>query len=135
MVSYLCLAGAMMIVGAYVGFSKLLVAVFPVFLLAWLRFGIAAVAMSTWLKRGVDEPPLDVKVWDFSLDLDRRPLLRMRVASRREQSPARSTPASPQTSQVVALRSSARSTAILRARPPPATTIPPSGYARCHTSR
>ncbi len=49
----------MMIVGAYVGFSKLLVAVFPVLLLAWLRFGIAAVAMATWLKRGVDEPPLD----------------------------------------------------------------------------
>ena len=49
----------MMIVGAYVGFSKLLVAVFPVFLLAWLRFGIAAIAMGTWLKRGADEAPLD----------------------------------------------------------------------------
>ncbi len=49
----------MMIVGAYVGFSKLLVAVFPVFLLAWLRFAIAAVAMTTWLKRGVAEPALD----------------------------------------------------------------------------
>ncbi len=51
----------MMIVGAYVGFSKLLVAVFPVFLLAWLRFGIAAVAMGTWLKRGTDEEPLDTR--------------------------------------------------------------------------
>ncbi len=61
MLSYLCLASAMMIVGAYVGFSKLLVAVFPVFLLAWLRFGIAAVAMATWLKRGVNEPPLDAR--------------------------------------------------------------------------
>ena len=61
MLSYLCLAGAMMIVGAYVGFSKLLVAVFPVFLLAWLRFGIAAVAMATWLKRGVNEPALDAR--------------------------------------------------------------------------
>ena len=59
MLPYLCLASAMMIVGAYVGFSKLLVAVFPVFLLAWLRFGIAAVAMATWLKRGANEPPLD----------------------------------------------------------------------------
>ena len=49
----------MMIVGAYVGFSKLLVAVFPVFLLAWLRFGIAAVAMANWLKRSPDEVPLD----------------------------------------------------------------------------
>ena len=59
MLPYFCLASAMMIVGAYVGFSKLLVAVFPVFLLAWLRFGIAAVAMATWLKRGANEPPLD----------------------------------------------------------------------------
>lgn len=59
MLSYLCLASAMMIVGAYVGFSKLLVAVFPVFLLAWLRFGIAAVAMATWLRRGAAEQPLD----------------------------------------------------------------------------
>ena len=59
MLSYLCLASAMMIVGAYVGFSKLLVAVFPVFLLAWMRFGIAAVAMATWLKRSASEPLLD----------------------------------------------------------------------------
>jgi len=51
----------MMIVGAYVGFSKLLVAVFPVFLLAWLRFGIAAVAMVTWLPRGATEPRLDAR--------------------------------------------------------------------------
>jgi drug/metabolite transporter (DMT)-like permease len=59
MVAYLCLALAMAIVGAYVGFSKLLVAVFPVFLLAWLRFGIAAVAMAHWLKREPDCAPLD----------------------------------------------------------------------------
>jgi hypothetical protein len=32
----------MAIVGAYVGFSKALVVIFPVFLLAWLRFAIAA---------------------------------------------------------------------------------------------
>ena len=51
----------MMIVGAYVGFSKLLVAVFPVVLLAWLRFGIAAIAMGTWLKRGTDEGQLDAR--------------------------------------------------------------------------
>ncbi len=51
----------MMIVGAYVGFSKLLVAVFPVFLLAWLRFGIAAIAMGTWLKRSAGEAPLDTR--------------------------------------------------------------------------
>jgi drug/metabolite transporter (DMT)-like permease len=59
MIAYLCLAAAMAIVGAYVGFSKVLVAVFPVFLLAWLRFGIAAVAMAHWL-RG-DGAPLDTQ--------------------------------------------------------------------------
>ena len=35
----------MALVGSYVGLSKILVIVFPIFLLAWLRFGIAAVAM------------------------------------------------------------------------------------------
>ena len=44
--SYVCLASSMALVGSYVGLSKLLVLVFPVFLLAWLRFGIAAVAMA-----------------------------------------------------------------------------------------
>lgn len=48
----------MTLVGSYVGLSKLLVAVFPVFLLAWLRFGIAAVAMLHWVKRGPAEAPL-----------------------------------------------------------------------------
>jgi drug/metabolite transporter (DMT)-like permease len=57
--AYLCLALAMAIVGAYVGFSKALLAVFPVFILAWLRFGIAAVAMTPWLRRPADEAPLD----------------------------------------------------------------------------
>ena len=56
--SYLCLAAAMALVGSYVGFSKLLVLVFPVFLLAWLRFGIAAVAMAGWVKRAANEAPL-----------------------------------------------------------------------------
>jgi drug/metabolite transporter (DMT)-like permease len=59
MIAYFCLALAMAIVGAYVGFSKLLVAVFPVFLLAWLRFGIAAIAMARWLKREPEFEPLD----------------------------------------------------------------------------
>jgi hypothetical protein len=44
--SYLSLATSMSLVGSYVGLSKWLVAVLPIFLLAWLRFGIAAVA---WL--------------------------------------------------------------------------------------
>ena len=48
----------MSLVGTYVGLSKLLVAVFPVFLLAWLRFGIAALAMLAWLRRGPREAPL-----------------------------------------------------------------------------
>jgi drug/metabolite transporter (DMT)-like permease len=48
----------MSLVGSYVALSKPLVAAFPVLLLAWLRFGIAALAMPHWLKRGTDEPPM-----------------------------------------------------------------------------
>ncbi|MFM7705977.1 MAG: DMT family transporter [Rubrivivax sp.] len=48
----------MAVVGFYVGLSKLLVAALPVFLLAWMRFGIAAVAMVGWLRRPPDEAPL-----------------------------------------------------------------------------
>lgn len=48
----------MALVGSYVGLSRLLVAVFPVFLLAGLRFGIAAVAMAGWVRRPPDEAPL-----------------------------------------------------------------------------
>jgi drug/metabolite transporter (DMT)-like permease len=57
-ISYLCLGGSMALVGSYVGFSKLLVLVFPVFLLAWLRFGIGAVAMLGWVKRAPAEARL-----------------------------------------------------------------------------
>ncbi len=56
--AYFTLAASMALVGSYVGLSKLLVAVFPVFLLAWLRFGIAAVAMLHWLPRAANEAPL-----------------------------------------------------------------------------
>ena len=49
----------MALVGSYVGFSKVLVGVFPVFLLAWLRFGIAAVAMVGWVKRSPAESTLN----------------------------------------------------------------------------
>ena len=59
--AYLCLAASMAIVGAYVGLSKILVAVFPVFLLAWLRFGIAAVAMAGWMRSPADEGPLSTR--------------------------------------------------------------------------
>ena len=56
--AYASLAASMSLVGSYVGLSKLLVAVFPVFLLAWLRFGIAAVAMARWVRRAGGEAPL-----------------------------------------------------------------------------
>jgi drug/metabolite transporter (DMT)-like permease len=57
-IAYGCLAAAMALVGSYVGLSKLLVIVFPIFLLAWLRFGIAAVAMAGWVKRSPLDSPL-----------------------------------------------------------------------------
>lgn len=56
--AYLCLASSMALVGSYVSLSKLLLLVFPVFLLAWLRFGIAAVAMLGWVHRAPNEAPL-----------------------------------------------------------------------------
>lgn len=58
MLAYLSLATSVALVGSYVGLSKLLVAAFPVFLLAWLRFGIAAVAMAHWVRRAPGEPAL-----------------------------------------------------------------------------
>jgi drug/metabolite transporter (DMT)-like permease len=57
-VAYLCLALSMTLVGSYVALSKPLAAVLPVFLLAWMRFGIGGIAMLHWLKKPVDEPPL-----------------------------------------------------------------------------
>jgi drug/metabolite transporter (DMT)-like permease len=48
----------MSLVGCYVGLSRMLVAVFPVLLLAWLRFGIAALAMLPWLWRQPTEAAL-----------------------------------------------------------------------------
>jgi len=57
-VAYACLALSMCLVGSYVALSKPLVAALPVFLLAWLRFGIGGAAMLHWLKRPADEAPL-----------------------------------------------------------------------------
>ncbi len=57
--AYASLAGSMAVVGIYIAFSKVLVLAFPVFLLAWLRFGIAAVAMTPWVRRSAAEAPLD----------------------------------------------------------------------------
>jgi drug/metabolite transporter (DMT)-like permease len=59
--AYLCLLASMTLVGSYVGLSRLLVAMLPVFLLAWLRFGIAAVAMLPWVRRAPGEAPLSVR--------------------------------------------------------------------------
>jgi drug/metabolite transporter (DMT)-like permease len=56
--AYLCLSTSMLLVGSYVGLSKLLLSVFPIFLLALLRFGIAAVAMLPWLRAEPDASPL-----------------------------------------------------------------------------
>lgn len=56
--AYLSLAASMALVGCYVGLSKSLVGVFPVFLLAWLRFGLAAIAMAGWTRRAAGEPKL-----------------------------------------------------------------------------
>lgn len=56
--AYACLALSMSLTGSYVALSKPLVAALPVFLLAWMRFGIAAVAMLPWLRRPADEPPI-----------------------------------------------------------------------------
>jgi len=56
--AYACLALSMTLVGSYVALSKPLVAAIPVFLLAWLRFGIGGLAMLHWLRKPASEPPL-----------------------------------------------------------------------------
>ncbi|OQW90152.1 MAG: EamA family transporter [Rhodoferax ferrireducens] len=56
--AYLFLALSMALVGSYVGLSKPLVAAMPVFLLAWLRFGIGVLAMPHWLIKPANEPPM-----------------------------------------------------------------------------
>jgi len=57
--AYASLALSMTLVGVYVAMCKPLVAVIPVFLLAWMRFGIAALAMASWMKKPADEAPID----------------------------------------------------------------------------
>jgi drug/metabolite transporter (DMT)-like permease len=57
-VAYACLALSMSLVGSYVALSKPLVIAFPVFLLAWLRFGIGGTAMLHWLKKPAGEVPM-----------------------------------------------------------------------------
>jgi drug/metabolite transporter (DMT)-like permease len=48
----------MSLVGSYVALSKPLVAAIPVFLLAWLRFGIGGAAMLHWLRKPMGELPM-----------------------------------------------------------------------------
>ncbi len=59
--AYLSLAASTTLVGSYVALSKLLVLVFPVLLLAWLRFGIAALAMVHWVRPAAGDPPLSLR--------------------------------------------------------------------------
>lgn len=56
--AFFCLALSMSLVGSYVALSKSLTLIFPVFLLAWLRFGIGGLAMLHWLKKPSIEMPL-----------------------------------------------------------------------------
>ena len=57
--AFLCLGASMALVGCYVALCKPLVAAVPVFLLGWMRFGIAGVAMAAWWRKPPDEAPLD----------------------------------------------------------------------------
>ena len=54
----LCLSASMALVGCYVALCKPLVAAVPVFLLGWMRFGIAGIAMASWWRKPADEPPM-----------------------------------------------------------------------------
>jgi drug/metabolite transporter (DMT)-like permease len=56
--AYILLALSMSLVGSYVALSKPLVAALPVFLLAWMRFGIGALAMPHWLIKPAHEAPM-----------------------------------------------------------------------------
>jgi drug/metabolite transporter (DMT)-like permease len=56
--AYACLALSMSLVGSYVALSKPLAAAIPVFLLAWLRFGIGGLAMLHWLRKPMGELPM-----------------------------------------------------------------------------
>jgi drug/metabolite transporter (DMT)-like permease len=61
LLAYACLALSMSLVGSYVALSKPLVAAIPVFLLAWLRFGIGGLAMVHWLRKPMGELPMSAQ--------------------------------------------------------------------------
>jgi drug/metabolite transporter (DMT)-like permease len=52
----------MSLVGSYVALSKPLAAAIPVFLLAWMRFGIGGAAMLHWLRKPMGELPMTPQV-------------------------------------------------------------------------
>jgi len=60
---YLLLFAGMSLVGAYVALSRPLTAAMPVYLLAWLRFGIAAVLMLPWTIAPIAARTLDARQW------------------------------------------------------------------------
>lgn len=61
----------MALVGSYVALSKPLVAVFGVYLLAWARFGIGAIAMAGWARPLPGTPAMRASqwLWVFALSL------------------------------------------------------------------
>ena len=56
--AYSYLALSMALVGSYVALSRPLLAAIPLFLLAWLRFGIGGLAMLHWIRPAGDNAPL-----------------------------------------------------------------------------
>ena len=60
---YLLLFSGMALVGTYTALSKPLSEALPVFLLAWLRFAIAAVVMIPWLRAHEHDVPLTPPLW------------------------------------------------------------------------
>src|SRR3954470_13171242 len=61
LLAYACVATSMSLVGSYVALSKPLVAAIPVFLLAWLRFGVGGLAMLHWLRQPMGELPMSAQ--------------------------------------------------------------------------
>jgi len=60
---YALLFSGMAVTGSYVALSKPLTEAFPLFLLAWMRFAIAALAGLAWLRPRPGDQPLDRQAW------------------------------------------------------------------------
>lgn len=61
LISYFFLALSMALGGIYIGVTKPLTQVFPILLLAWLRYLFAMPFMISWFKKAPEEKPLDKK--------------------------------------------------------------------------